>query len=108
MKTSTPKETRFVPKPGIAVVLPGALAVVFRLVSCPFCGSKPNVMKGKRYKSDGATAKYIIGHRPGDWIWRPQIGCKKCRITRVGDDVEELIAWWNTRTANDKTEARGA
>lgn len=62
---------------------------------CPFCGSKARLLKGKQYKSDGAGR--IVSHRPGDWIWRPQIGCKPCRINRVGDSVEQLVTWWNTR-----------
>lgn len=68
---------------------------------CPFCGGKPTVGKGKQYRSDGSKSKFIQPHKPGDWIWHPSIGCNKCRFQVQGNDLEELIAWWNKRIEKD-------
>lgn len=68
-----------------------------KLLTCPFCGGPAYLMKGKKYTTDGSTARYIQAHRAGDWIWRPQIGCKKCRFARVGESPEQLAEWWNQR-----------
>ena len=68
-----------------------------KLLTCPFCGGRPYLKKGKKYTSDGAKAKFIQPHRPGDWIWRPQIGCKQCNFASVGESVEQLVEWWNQR-----------
>ncbi len=57
---------------------------VVRLRRCPFCGRAPSLAKGKQRKD-------------GEWLWKPVVRCRPCRITRTFHTVEAAISWWNER-----------
>lgn len=57
---------------------------------CPFCGRKPSLAKGKRVASNNN-----MWHKAGDWLWKPAISCRPCRISRDFETTEEAVAWWN-------------
>jgi len=59
--------------------------------SCPFCGTKPAVTKGKKIGKDRTYVK------AGEWLWLPAIKCKRCGLRQEGDSLDDLIQWWNTR-----------
>lgn len=64
-----------------------------KLMPCPFCGRKPSLAKGQRYKRDGMYEH----QKAGAWIWSPAISCRSCHISRDFDSVEDALAWWNKR-----------
>lgn len=60
---------------------------------CPFCGRKPQIIKGKRYARDG----FYSHQKAGMWVWKPAVKCTTCKIERRFESVEDAVAWWNTR-----------
>lgn len=71
------------------------------LKKCPWCGRRPTLGKGQRYKTDSEPGS-ILPHKAGDWFFKPGIRHGrggKCRIVIhiEADSVEEVIEIWNTR-----------
>lgn len=61
------------------------------VLGCPWCGKKPAVIKGKQFAKDTAYRK------AGEWMWKPEIKCRRCMIVMHGDDIAEMISRWNIR-----------
>lgn len=56
---------------------------------CPFCGGKPRHGKGMKRKA--AT----LYQQPGEWVWKPFVGCAPCHFYREFNSVEDAAEWWN-------------
>lgn len=58
---------------------------------CPFCGRRPTVGGGQKYKADREV---------GRWTFKPEVNCgRQCpvRAHAYGDSVAECLEKWNTR-----------